>query len=365
MASAINPRDQELAGWQGLAPGLTRSLEYASRRAPEAVAITTTDGPVTWGQIARSAAAMLDMLPALDSRPELLAERFTFYRLGPDPMMTGYYAPLVEASLTPVPEYPYPFYARPPDLRVLDLSAFHPRHKGERLVYRMQDGAPVPYHDRAAIDLGGALAGRGLEIAWAKHPWDIYHLQVQGSGVLKLPDGTTRSIQYGGKNGRVFSSATRAMLADGTLARGQVHRVGIRRALDGLGMRVARQRLAVNPSYVFFQLGDSLPVGAMNRPLTPLVSVATDPTVFPLGSLMTITASLPVAPDDPAKAVEQNLATLRTTRTVLALAQDTGGVIKGGRIDYYTGIGPDKQYIAFRIKNDVTACLLILKEPAS
>ena len=46
----------------------------------------------------------------------------------------------------------------------------------------------VLYHERAAIE-DGALAGRGLEIGWAADPVDLFFLQIQGSGRLRLPDG--------------------------------------------------------------------------------------------------------------------------------------------------------------------------------
>jgi membrane-bound lytic murein transglycosylase A len=39
---------------------------------------------------------------------------------------------------------------------------------------------------RAEIE-DGALAGRGLEIAWAADPIDLFFLQIQGSGRLRCP----------------------------------------------------------------------------------------------------------------------------------------------------------------------------------
>ena len=48
----------------------------------------------------------------------------------------------------------------------------------------------------------GALAGRGLELAWAADPIELFFLQIQGSGRLRLPDGSVMRIGYANQNGR-------------------------------------------------------------------------------------------------------------------------------------------------------------------
>ena len=85
-----------------------------------------------------------------------------------------------------------PIYRRPPDL--LDANpATGARGRGRV----DESGNYVPYYDRAAIE-DGALAGRGLEIAWAADPVDLFFLQIQGSGRLRLPDGSVMRIGYAG-----------------------------------------------------------------------------------------------------------------------------------------------------------------------
>ena len=55
-------------------------------------------------------------------------------------------------------------------------------------LYRMPDGlSPLP--DRAAID-AGALDGMGLELLWVDDPVDVFFLHVQGSGRVRLEDGS-------------------------------------------------------------------------------------------------------------------------------------------------------------------------------
>ena len=52
----------------------------------------------------------------------------------------------------------------------------------------------------------GALAGRGLEIAWAADPVEMFFLQIQGSGRIRLQDGQFLRVGYGGANGQPYRS---------------------------------------------------------------------------------------------------------------------------------------------------------------
>ncbi|MEE8189800.1 MAG: MltA domain-containing protein, partial [Kiloniellales bacterium] len=103
-------------------------------------------------------------------------------------LFTGYYEAEFEGALFPGGEYGAPLYARPDDLVTVELGLFRADLKGERLVGRVKDGRLVPYLSRADID-GGALDGRGLELLWSNDPVDVFFLQVQGSGRVRLPDG--------------------------------------------------------------------------------------------------------------------------------------------------------------------------------
>ncbi|MFW5487029.1 MAG: MltA domain-containing protein [Desulfovibrio sp.] len=349
-ARHIDIKEQDLTSWKDLGLPLLRSLEYIQAHDQTALAVRQPGLRLTWGQLGSSVSELIALLPALKKNPELLAERFTWYRLAPEPLMTGYYAPAIDASLTPRPGYKYPIYGLPADLERLDLGEFHPRWRGQRLIYRTEGDKALPYFDRREIDIDGALNGRGLEIAWAKHPWDIYHLQVQGSGFLRLPDGDFRYVLYAGQNGRRFRSTARYMLETGKIARNKLDRDGIRSALDKAGSEGKMELLAHNPSYVFFKLGDVPPEGSIGKPLTGMVSLATDPSVLPLGAIVPFSVELPTEPGQPRKRVYG-----------LGLAQDTGGVIKGHRIDFYCGIGDKKEYMAFRIKNPVTTYIMVSK----
>ena len=66
-------------------------------------------------------------------------------------------------------------------------------------------GACVPYYSRAEIE-SGVLANRGLEIAWAADPVDLFFVEIQGSGRVVFPDGTSIRIGYADQNGLPYTA---------------------------------------------------------------------------------------------------------------------------------------------------------------
>ncbi len=353
LARSLDPATQDLASWRDLEPGLKLSLDYLTSKPADGVAVA---GPpaVTWGRVRATAQRLLELLPQLDADPGLLAREFAWAELAPRPLLTGYYAPILDASPVATPEFPYPLYALPPDVQTVDLGRFHPRWDGQTLVYRVQGGRIEPYFDRAAIDGQGALAGQGLELAWVRDRYDAFVLQVQGSGLLRFPDGALRHALYAGKNGRQYVSLGKAMAQAGLIPLEQVTMSSIREYLDAHPDQ-EQALLDKNPSYVFFRLADSGPLGAMGRLLTPRVSVATDPRVLPLGSVLALAADLP--PGAPGTADEAGRALAG-----LALAQDTGGAIKQAHLDYFCGSGPEAGALAGELKARARVWLLLVRE---
>lgn len=350
MMGDFSPEAQNLESWTDLAPAIEKSLEYIKAKPGGETAFVSEKVSLTWSQIERSLMELKLVLPHLDDKPSLIAERFEWLELGRDVLATGYYTPLLKASEVRTEEYRYPLYTVPEDLKTLDLGEFHPRWEGQRLTYRMRDGTPVPYYDRGEIDFEDALEGRDLEVAWAGDLVEIFFLHIQGSGMLEYEDGTRRYVLYAGKNGRAYSSLGREMIRRGLLKREGVSMQSIRKYLRD-NPEQARELLSTNPSYVFFKLGDTGPFGAMGRLLTPRVSVATDPSLFPLGSLLLLRMELP--PEEPGG----NPAKMNG----LVLAQDTGGAIKGARLDLFCGMGREAEYMAGHMKNKARVALLISK----
>lgn len=344
---------QGMQSWMDFAPALERSALYVSRKPQSKLALNKYGLKVTWKTLAEAIKRMQLLLPKLDANPELLAKNFTFYRLDADPQFTGYYEPALQASLTKKPGYAYPLYAKPSDLQVLNLEDIHPRWKGQRAIYRIDSGKAVPYYDRKAIDLNGALNSRGLEIAWAKDPLDIFFLQIQGSGRLLLEDGSTTHILYDGKNGRPYVSLGRVMLRKGLLPKDGVSMQAIRKYFDD-NPEDTYKLLATNPSYVFFKLSDSGPYGAMGQTLTPRVSLATDPSFIPLGSMFLFDVPMPEKNEKGAFQYGDNM-------KGLGLAQDTGGAIKKHHLDLFSGYGEEATWIAGHMNTDGAVWLLLPK----
>ena len=236
---------------------------------------------------------------------------------------TGYYEPEIAGSRVAVPGYPAPLYRRPPDLIEADLGRFAADLKGRKLRGRVEGKMLVPYPDRAAI-MAGALANRGLELAWAADPFEAFFLEIQGSGRLRLPDGSIMRIGYDSQNGRDYVAIGRVLVDRGELPKGGASMDSILAWLRANPAR-APALLAANPSAVFFReiTGDG-PIGAMGVAVTPAISVAADPAFIPLGAPLFVETTLPG---------NQPL-------TALMVAQDTGGAIKGAnRIDLFRGAG--------------------------
>lgn len=253
---------------------------------------------------------------------------------------TGYYEPEIAGSRTRRPGYEVPVYRRPADLVDVDLGAFSDGLKGKSVRGRVEGTRLVPYYDRGAID-DGALAGRGLEIAWAADPIELFFLQIQGSGRLRLPDGGVMRIGYDSQNGRDYTGIGGLMRDRGLLEKGQASMQGIIQWLRDHPAE-GRALMRENKSVVFFrELTGPGPLGALGLPVTGRATVATDPKYVPLGAPVWLSLD-------------------RVEGTGLWVAQDTGGAIKGAnRFDTFWGVGDDARAIAGGMSGRGTALLLV------
>ena len=235
---------------------------------------------------------------------------------------TGYYEPEIRGCRVRQPGCEVPIYSPPTDL--LEVNPL----TGERGRGRIDEtGAFVPYHDRSAIE-DGVLAHRGLEIAWAADPIELFFLQIQGSGRVRMADGSVMRIGYASQNGREYVAVGRLLRDRGILTSPITMQaiVAWLRSNSDEGRQVMRE----NKSYIFFrELTGPGPLGAMGLPVTPRVTVAADPKFTPLGALVLLTEM-----DNPAA-------------NGLWVAQDTGGAIKGAnRFDTFWGAGAEAASLA-------------------
>lgn len=103
-------------------------------------------------------------------------------------MITGYYQPLLKGSRVKTAQYRYPLYTRPADLITVELSGLFPELANKRVRGRLVGNKLLPYYDRAEIEAGLApLAGK--ELLWVNDPIELFFLQVQGSGLIRLDNG--------------------------------------------------------------------------------------------------------------------------------------------------------------------------------
>jgi len=234
---------------------------------------------------------------------------------GTEMLFTGYYEPELNGSRTRGGRYQYPLYALPDEAR---------------------NGRA--WFSRRDIEEQKVLDGRGLEIAWLDDPTDVFFLHVQGSGRVKLTDGSYIRVGYGGKNGHEYRSIGQEMVRRGIYQAHQVSAEVIRNWVHRNPDEGA-ELLRHNPSYVFFREvsevpADKGPLGAMNRSVTALRTIAVDPAHVSLGAPVWIEKS----GQEPMRR--------------LMVAQDTGSAIRGAqRADIFFGTGAAAGRMAGRIKD--------------
>ena len=346
----LDPADFDaLPGWEQDDHAATLATFLASCPALERRSADTLLGLGTRaGDWARVCVEARD--PAVAADPRAFFERtFRVYALTDrhraEGLFTGYYEPLLNGSLTREGPFQTALYAVPDDMVTADLGAFGSEYAGKRLVGRVVDGRFVPYPDRAAID-GGHLDGRGHELVWVDDAVEAFFLHIQGSGRVRLPDGSTFRVGYAAQNGLPYTAIGRTLIERGAIARENMSMQAIRawlKANPGDGVDLMR----TNRSYVFFRQVPSEaggPLGALDVGLTAMRSLAVDRTLLPLGAPVFLDVAMPDG------------ARLRR----LFVAQDTGGAIRGPvRGDVFVGSGDEAGELAGRMAQKGRAWILL------
>jgi membrane-bound lytic murein transglycosylase A len=289
-------------------------------------------GGDAWRAVCAEAATLADSYA-----PGFFYYRFDWTRVGDGrAFATGYYEPEIEGSRTPLPGYT-PVHALPSDLvRCTRSDGGTGRGRIDA------SGACVLYPSRAEIE-DGALNGRRLEIAWAKDPVELFFLEIQGSGRIRMADGSVMRIGYAGQNGRDYVAIGKLLRDRGILPQGGAGMQAIKdwiRANPEAGRALMRENL----SYVFFrELTGPGPLGALGVAVTPRGTVAADPKYTPLGAPVYLQLERPEA-------------------SGLWVAQDTGGAIKGpNRYDTFWGAGPEAVALAGSMSAAGSAWVLLPK----
>jgi membrane-bound lytic murein transglycosylase A len=268
-------------------------------------------------------------------------DNFDWVRVGEGKAFaTGYYIPETAGSRTPDPAYPVPVYRTPPDLvRCTRPDGTTGRGRID------PTGVCVPYFTRAEIE-DGALAGKGLELAWVADPVELFFIEIQGSGELRLPDGSVMRLGYDNQNGRDYVGIGRLLRERGILPPGGANMQSIKdwiRANPDQGRELMRENL----SYIFFKELSGPPLGSLGLPITPHGTVAADPNFVPLGAPVFLSMDRPEA-------------------SGFWVAQDVGGAIKGAnRFDTFWGGGPEATSVAGGMSANGQALILLPKGVAA
>jgi membrane-bound lytic murein transglycosylase A len=262
-------------------------------------------------------------------------------------MITGYYEPLLAGSRTKTERFRVPLQAPPDDLLTIDLTELYPEFKDKRLRGRVDGKRVVPYWTRADIEAGRAPLD-GKTLVHVEDPVEAFFLQIQGSGRIKLDDGSVMRIGYADQNGRPYRSIGSVLIERGELTLDRASMQGIR----DWGQRNAAKLPALldeNPSYVFFRevpapVPGTLeaeidgPFGSLGVPLLRERTMAVDTRSIPLGAPVFLATTFPLS----TKPLQR-----------LMLAQDTGGAIRGAvRGDFFWGFGDDAGRQAGRMRQD-------------
>ncbi|MBQ0748844.1 MAG: murein transglycosylase A [Roseovarius sp.] len=241
-------------------------------------------------------------------RPVMMSE-------GKPALFTGYFEPELHGATRPDGRYRYPVYREPPEARLSN-----------------------PWLTRREIETTEVMRGRGLEIAWVDDPVELFFLQIQGSGRIRLENGQVIRVGYAGANGHPYRSIGVELVQRGIYSVHQVSAEVIKNWVRR-NPEEGRELLFHNPSYVFFRRVDDVPaergpLGAMNRSVTTLRTVAVDPAFVPLGA--------------PVWVEKDGEGPIRR----LMVAQDTGSAIKGAqRADIFFGTGDAAGQAAGRLRD--------------
>lgn len=244
---------------------------------------------------------------------------FTCFKSSELAFSTGYFSPVYPASLKKDELYQYPLYLPPKDLKKKDQR-----------------------YSRKKIDSEGVLKNKSFELVYLKNAFDVYLLHVQGSALLKLPNGDLFPVGVAATNGLKYTSIGKVLVETGAISK------------DKISLKTIRQYLAKNPDkegallmknerYIFFQKTKVEPMGSTGTPVQAYASIAVDRhqgkyALPPLGMFNM-------------KFIKNEKFPLKKTE-YLVFVQDTGSAIQGGlRLDLYLGVGSEVGLLAGELQH--------------
>ena len=284
----------------------------------------------------------------IENNPKkFFTNNFTPYKLISDDysdngLITGYYEPLLYGSITKTDKYKYPVYGVPKDLFVIDLSSAYPSLKEMRLRGKIIGNKIVPYDSRKEIN---SKNHKNMNIlCYVDDKIDLFFLHIQGSGKVKLEDGTILNIGYAQQNGRKYYAIGKKLIEEDYIKKENISLQTIKQWLLDNPNKMD-EILNLNESYVFFTINKNSATGSLGTQLTANRNLAVDRSYIPLGFPVFINTTNPI--DN--KPINR-----------LMVAADTGGAIKGKiRADFFFGNGDLAQELAGKMKQSGKLYILI------
>lgn len=347
--------------FRGLDEAVRGSLRYYSRL-PDTAAFQY--GPLTY-TAREMEGSMLLFLEIIEKergeeRLDSLREKFLFFESRNDEgkaFFTGYYEPVLPGSLTLSSEYSAPLYAVPGDLVVIDLDPYvnlgllPADLENRRLRGKIEGKKVVPFDGRSEIVWESSLEGRAEPLVYLANQVELAFLQIQGSGLIRLEDGTLMRLNYADQNGHPYRAIGRVLLD--RIPREEMSLQTIREYLYR-HPEERRDILGYNPSYTFFRSVDDGPLGSIEVPLTAGRSLAMDYRLLPRGGLAFIETSYPSESLEAGEVAQFSR---------FGVVQDTGGAIRGhGRADIFWGSGDEAERIAGPMKEKGRIFLLVARK---
>ncbi len=168
-----------------------------------------------------------------------------------DGKFTSYYEAEIRASRQRHGKYRYPVYGKPHDLIEINLRDFDPDLPDTRLVGRVSGQKMLPYYTRADIEKAPFNAP---VLLWGDSAVDIHIMQIQGSAIARLDDGSQVRIGYADNNGRRFKGIGSILLGKGLLEAGKADMMSIkkmagRKSATGCRNYAGKRTLYFSPSY--------------------------------------------------------------------------------------------------------------------
>ncbi len=283
---------------------------------------------------------------------------FTPHRVvhnGASGLLTGYYEPVLDGSREPGGKCAVPIYLRPPELVNLVEEAQRGAVGNALTHARKTATGTEPFFTRTEIE-EGALAGRGLEFLWLTDPVETFMMHIQGSGRIRLPDGSMIRITYDGKNGHPYTSVGRYLIDTQQFPSDQMSLEAMKDWLKASAIR-GSDAMRQNKSFIFFRelhgAEAESAMGVNEIPLTTGRSLAVDGGFHDIGTPVWVAAPTITH------------ATKSGGFHRLMIAQDVGSAIKGPeRGDLYFGSGDEAGKLAGVTKHSGNFFMLLAKDPA-